>query len=318
MPKKGRGKKQTSKLKTIESLTNGDFTWVNVKATTPKEMLELKKRFGFHDDDLASALPPTKRPQIVERDDYLFVIMMFPTYNRTTGVMHRTEVDFFLGHNYVVTVHQNKLESIRQYYGQCADAKSPECVTGEAGQVMYRILYRLLFGIHEMLVHMGNDIDKMHDLVISDGKRAQTIAEILRVKMNVSTFRSAVQSHKRLVSKLTAYGTQKMDWDGFDRSMLELKEDAKENWDLTQNYRDTINAIHDAFTSSVNVKTGEIMKILTLLTAMMLPLSLVTTTFAMDLDGMPFRGPGGFSIVFGLMIIMGVLTYWFYIKKRWI
>tara|TARA_Y100000031_G_C8225479_1_gene388086 strand:- start:167 stop:1123 length:957 start_codon:yes stop_codon:yes gene_type:complete len=318
MPTKGRGKKQTSKLRTVESLTNGNFSWVNVKATTNKEILELKKRFNFHEDDLASALPPTQRPQIVERDDYLFVIFMFPTYDRKAGIMHRTEVDFFLGKNYVVTVHQNKLESIKRYYGQCADAKTPECVTGEAGEVMYRILYRLLRGIHEMLVHMGNDIDDMHEQVVEGARKSHTIAEILRVKMNVSTLRSSVQSHKRLISKLTSYGTQKMSWRQFDRAMLELKEDAKENWDLTQNYLDTINAIHDAFTSSVNVKTGDIMKVLTLLTATMLPLSLVTTTFAMDLEGMPFRGPGGFMIVFGVMIIMGVLSYWFYIKKRWL
>ncbi len=313
-----RKQKQQSKLKTIESLTNGDFSWVNVKATTAKEMQELKKQFAFDDADLASALPPTQRPQIVERDGYLFVIMMFPTYNRVTGVMHRTEVDFFLGKNYVVTVHQNKLESIKEYFTNCADSTFPVCVDGEAGQVMYRILAHLLDGIQEMMVHIGNDIDNMHGQVIAGGHRSETIAEILRIKMNVSTFRSAVQSHKRLISKLTAYGTANMAWKDFDRAMLELKEDAKENWDLTQNYQDTISSIHDAFASDVNVKTGEIMKLLTMLTAMMLPLSLVTTTFAMDLEGLPFRGPGGFWIVFGGMWVLAVLSYWFYINKKWL
>ena len=280
-------------------------------------MADLKKNFGFHDDDLASALPPTQRPQIVEREDYLFVILMFPTYDRDTGIVHRTEVDFFLGHDYLVTVHQNKLESIREYYQTCGD-NTKMCVSSKTGEVLYNILAELLHGIDEMLVHIGNDIDRMHEEVVAGRQLEETIVEILRIKMNVSTFRSAVQSHKRLISKLTAYGVQHMQWEHFDRSMMELKEEAKENWDLTQNYRDTIQAIHDAFTSSVNVNTGAIMKLLTMLTAVMLPLSLVTTTFAMDLEGMPFRGPGGFWIVFGIMWLMAVFSYWFYISKRWI
>ncbi len=311
-----RPKKNTSS--TINMLKGNGCSWVNVCATTKLEMSELHSRFDFYEEDLEAALPPIQRPHIIEREHYLFVIMLFPMYDRSTGIMHRTEVDFFIGQNYIVTIHQNTLESLKVFFEFCVTQHDSQKLLSSPGAVLDSILNEIMFGISDMLVHMGNDIDVLHDRIFESKHEENVISELLRIKTNVSTFRSAVQSHKRILDKLLSYEILQNSSRLIAESMRELQEESKENWDTIQNYHDNVNALNEAFVSKVGVRTNHIMKFLTMISAVMLPLSLVTTIFAMDVGGLPMQGENGFMILAGVMIIMTLLSLWFYKAKQWL
>lgn len=96
-------------LKNVLEFRNAKFSWINVTKNGEKEVEYLRKKFGFHEIDLKDCLPPLQRPKLVVRKNYLFMILLFPVFDRKTRVLHASEVDFFITPKTLLTVSSNEL-----------------------------------------------------------------------------------------------------------------------------------------------------------------------------------------------------------------
>lgn len=292
--------------------TNG-CVWINLTRASEKELRRLQVRFDFLDEDIITCLPPIQRPQVIERSAYIFFTLIFPVYDRKTNVIGRTEVDFFIGDNYVVTVHENTLESLRHYF---AERKKTQNI-GSAGECARDILYALTEGIPPMLVHVGNDIDTIRAALFTSRTQA-VIESILRIRTNVSTLRNTLYGHRRIIEKtalLLAHKNHNERASGFEI----IAENTKNNWELVGIHHQTISAIHDSYSAYVTARTNEVMKTLTMFAVVIFPLSLIAAIFAIDLPGMPFKEMEyGFWFVTGGMGLFAVCMYLFYKEKRWL
>lgn len=309
-------------MDTIKITESDNLTWVNITNPGPKEMGFLASNFSFHPLDLKDCRPPLQRPKLVARDNYLFMILQFPVYNKQTKEVFASEIDFFILPNYVVTVHSNEIEPIIELLELCQKDKDGQekLFEGSFLNLLYRILDQLTLYPFPMLNHINLDIDNVEKKIFTHFDR-ETVRETLNIKRNIVNFRKSMQAHKNVLKKLIEKSRELFSLGGnLEEYYFELIENTKEIWDLLENYKDSINALYETHDSLSNFRLSNIMKTLTIFSVIVFPLTLLAAIFGMNtLGSMPFANhPFGFWLIILIMVIGSSGMYVYFKKKDWI
>ncbi len=306
------------KPKHIHIVKQDNFQWINVTKNTAREINWLKKNFKFHDLDLKDCLPPNQRPKLAEHEDHLFMILLFPVYNRKTREIKTVEVDFFISQNYLVIVHDGQLPPIREFFTEFqkrAKAKDFDQEHDPSG-LLYETLNRLFDYCFPMLIHISNDIEKIGSQVFTK-HGLKLIYEVALIKKNIVSFRKAMQAHKTIIRKLVETSSRFFPNIKLDLYFKNLIEQTKEIWDLLENDRDTINALYESQTSISSYRLNRIIKTLTIISVVFMPINLLAFLFGMETPHPLTGNPYGFWIVGGIMSMVGLVMIIGFKKKGW-
>lgn len=267
-------------------------------------------------------MPPLQRAHIAERDEYIFMTLLYPVFDRKTRIIYSSEVDFVIAENRLITVNPDGLPGLQEIFEAFKTSSTEKKKVsaafhhGDVYRLLLTILTELEQGIYPMLVHLSTDIDEIEARLFRDYEK-NLIQELLRIKTNVVNIRKAIQAHKtvlrqfiksadgRIVTKVVPY---------YER----LIDQTKEVWDALDVQRDTINALHETNASLIDFRINEIMKTLTIFSVVIFPITLLAAIFGMNTSEMPFiDSPHGFWIIIGIMAacVTGMLA--FFKSKKW-
>lgn len=308
-----------AKNKNIEITKFKNFQWYNIKDIKPRDINYLRKEFNFNKIDIENCLPPLQRPKILKYPEYIFMILLFPYYDREAKEIRLTEVDFFISNKYIVTVHQNILDPLKILSKKYRDMENLDSEFGtNPANLLYDMLDSLLSYCFPMLTHVGNDIDEIEEKIFNNNQQ-ENIKDILLIKRNIVNFRKAMQAHKNVIRKLIAHAPIFFETKKLAIYFENLVEQTKDIWDLLENYKDTIDALHNSNESIVSFRLSEIMKTLTIFSVIVFPLNLFAAIFSMNVTGTPFVDhPFGFWIVMLMMFYGTVGMLAFFKGKKWI
>lgn len=309
------------KPKNIKIIEDNKYTWVNVDRADLRGMDYLNQNFHFNELDLKDCPPPIQRPKLIERPNYLFAILLFPIYNRRKRTIEAAEVDFFIGSDFFVTVHNGELEPLTHFFEECQkfEGVRSRYFEGNPANLIYELMNRLVLYCFPILNHIGLDIDNI-ERSIFDGEQKRMLSEILLIKQNIVSFRKSMQAHKNIIKKLTEEMPRHYRTDLLDPQFKSLVEYTKEIWDLLENYRETIEALQQTNESLISFRLNQIMKTLTIFSVIVFPLTLLSSIFGMNtVDGMPWTtDPLGFWKVIIVMLIGTVGMLLFFKRKKWL
>lgn len=305
----------------LTDLVGPDAVWTHVSRTDDRTLQALRDRFSFHELDLRDIKPPLQRPKLVIRDGYLFMILLFPYYQPKHRDIWITEVDVFVGKNSIVTVNDHdEFSPLKQL---AAEARSnPElCTTLLAGGIsaaLYRLLDRLHQSAFPMLVHISQDIDDVEEQLFEKQTNG-LVEEILRIKTNIVDFRRAMQGHKPVLEKLLFHGATVIDIKKQQAYWNDLIDVTKEIWAYLETQRETIGALHETHASLLSHRISEVMKRLTLVSVVLLPLTLVASLFGMNVEDVPFGDhPYGFWIIVVVLFLIFSLVHRYFKSRDWV
>ncbi|MBI4281488.1 magnesium transporter CorA family protein [Candidatus Uhrbacteria bacterium] len=300
-------------------LTTPSVRWVNVTRPEKRELAYLAKEFKFHPLDLEDCASPAQRPKLVEYPQYLFLVLIFPLYDRKTMEVVPAEIDFFISEKYVVTVHRSELFPFMQFFDECRkDLSLQHRVMASADQLLYEILERLLAHTFPMLDHVSVDISRLQKEIFA-GNENQFVREILSTRRNIVTFRRIMQAHKAIIRRVEDKGKKFFKGKGLTFYFDNLVDHTKDIWDALENQKDSIEALKDTNEALVSFQLNNIMKLLTIISVVMLPAGLIANIFSTNAHDAPIIGlPGDFWILIGLMTIVGVTMLAFFHKKKWL
>src|SRR3989344_994242 len=284
-------------MKIIRELQQNGLVWVDVGKQTKKDLLLLQKRFGFCDSDVEESLPPFQRAKIVQRPDYYFMVLHFPVFDRETRRLGFTEIDFFLSSDYLVTVHDSKLLTITNFFEECKKKSSSRqnYFKGTAVHLLFELLNRLLDAVFPILLHVNDDINLVDRKLFTRVPGREMAEEILRLKTNVVTFRRTMQGHRTVLERLIMYSGRDLDVGSYQNLLNSIREFTNEIWHMLESQKESINALHETNESLVNLRTNEVMKILTIISVITFPLTLFVALFDSRALGNPFVNlAGGF------------------------
>ncbi|MFH1457522.1 MAG: magnesium transporter CorA family protein [Patescibacteria group bacterium] len=297
---------------------NSGPRWVNVTKQTKGQINWLRKNFKFNELTLKDCLPPNQRPKVSEYEDYIFMILQFPVYNSQTGEIESSEIEFFIARNYLITVHNNRIPVINQLFNKEAKNNSKNTTIAT---LLYAVMSELLHYCFPMLNHISLDIDAIESHIFKIGhNNINTIKEILRIKRNIVDFRKIMQAHKSIIQKLIRTSDKLLTTEKLESYYSNLVNHTKDIWEFLENYKDTIDAMHETHESLNSNRLNQIIKTLTIFSVIVFPLTLLAAIFGMNtMHSMPFiNSLYDFWYIVGIMLI-SVLCMIFYFKhKKWI
>lgn len=306
----------------IQEIKYQNLRWINILNPKQEEIEYLRQNFNFHPLDLEDCVTPTQRPKIDEYEKYHFMVLLFPIYDRKKREIISEEVHFFISDSYLITIHNNALEPLSDFFHLCQNSQEirKKYFIGTAEKILYYVLEKLLMSIYPMLDHIILDINNIEKEIFA-GEEKQMVKEILIIRRNITDFRKIMQAHKKTLQKL-ATGLQESDLfliQKTDPYYNDLIDHTKEIWDALEGYKEAIEALQETNESLISNRINEIMKTLTVISVTMLPITLIASLFGMNTDYLPFKEhPFGFWIVLTItMIVIGSLIFTLK-KKKWI
>jgi magnesium transporter len=295
---------------------SGVSVWVDLDRPTPEEGRILNDVFHFHEFAIEDALSESHHPKIESYDDYLYLILHGIDFSASEHCFRTKDIDFFLGAQFLVTVHPGVSRSIGKVGSACGrDAR----ILGEGpGMLLYRIVDTMVDNYRPEVEKLGERLDELENEVF-ERPNAQLARRILNFKKDISSLRQVVLPQRDAVGRLArrefpliseplAYGFR----DIHDH-LVRLSDEA-------MFFQDRITSILDAHLSAVSNQLNQVMKVLTIIATLFMPLTVFTGMYGMNVP-LPHL-PGGegaqFWWILGIMLVMSGGMVLYFRRKNWI
>lgn len=291
--------------------------FVMVNRNDNKTLQQLKERFGYHDLDLADTAPPLQSTKLAVRHDYLFMILLYPVYDRRTKIISSAEIDFYIEKDRVTVVDPAGLPQLKEFCEKLEKGYKEQ--PQDVPQLLYMILETMIEAIYPMLRHIAVDVEEIEAKLFRNFERS-LIKDLLRVKTNIVSIRKSIQGHKNVIRKLVTQASYRYaSVNKLEEYFDKLVEETKDIWDRLELQKNTIDALHETNASLLDYQTNEIMKTLTIISVITFPLTLFATLFATRAAGMPIvDSPYGFWILSSIVAVLAILMLVIFKKKNWI
>ncbi len=300
---------------------NDQLEWANISLAGKKEIEYLRKRYNFDLTELqaSSSKIISQRPRIKKHDDYVFLILHFPVFK--DGKILPEEIDFFLGHGFLVTVHSNRSKELNEFFNYCKkDGDALLSYKFESSAILlYEILHKLMVACYNLLDQNSIAINNAEKIIFEEEQK-RAVTEILHLRRNIINLRKIMQNHKNILKKLMLLESSIVPEEDIRKYYNKLIEHSKRIWENLDNQKEVIEVLHETNASLLNYKISDIMKTLTIFSVIVFPLTLLAAIFGMNVvEGMPFiNSPYGFWIIIAVMMTGSLFMLLFFERKKWL
>ena len=311
--------KEKEKRLNLETVTWGDLTWVNIEPPTEREIEHLAQNYPFHPLDLDDCLSRIQRPKIDEYKDYLFLVFHFPVYNIEARVTNPSQLSVFIGKNYLITLHKGELKPLVKLFRDCElneDTREENFSQGTS-YLLYRIVDRLVDYCLPIISKISANIEKTEDNIFASRGLPRAIGIISMLRRDVIAFRRIIWPMRAVIAslepKIRRFTT--MDLAVYFGDMIDHVDKI---WDALDEFKEIIEGLNDAHDSLATNRTNEVMRMLTIIATILLPLTVVASLYGMNIP-LPFQ-ESAYSLAFVLVIWVVIVTcmLYFFRRQRWI
>lgn len=299
------------------------FLWVDLEKPTPEETrMVLEDIFHFHPLSIEDCVKVSPSPKVEEYtpkegdlfQPYLFMVIHAVDYSRKDGVFATSELNFFLGKNFLVTYHEVPLRSVQSTEDRCLRG------TVHVARAPDRVAHTLLDGIVEnykpALDELSLEIADLEGQVIQSPTR-ETLNHILQIKKEVLHLRQIIGPQREVLARF-ARAEFKLIRPHLVPYYRDVYDALFHISELAQSYTDSLTGILQVYLNMSSNQTGEVVKLLTMITVVTTPLIVVGTWYGMNFQGMPeLRWKYGYELAIGVTVISTAITVWWFKRKKW-
>ena len=309
------------KKSNLNSISCGKLTWIYIEQPTIQDVEYLAGNFKFNVLNLDDVLSRVQRPKIDEYPDHLFIVLHFPVYNKANRVTTPSEVDIFIGESYIVTVHKSgDLKPLAKFFNECHvdEGICNAYMSRSSGFLLYHILDRLVNYCFPILDKVVDNTEKVEDLIFARAV-PETVREISLIRRDLISFRRVIHPQITVMEALerVEYPFLKEDQDVY---FGDIADHIRKIWDSLEDCKEVVDGLADTSNWLTSHRIQEIMRVLTIVMAIMAPATLLASIY-----GMNVHLPGGRTETFiPLIIIIGIMLaitgsmLWFFHRRHWI
>jgi len=302
----------------LAELSANGLTWAHLDSPGKEEAEELAARFGWHPLDVEDILSKRQRPKIDEYPDYLFVVLHFPVYDKTIQRLNAAELDVVLGGDYLVTLPNVQLLPVTRLFHRCQENGElrEQLFSKGSGRLLYEILDDLFDYCFPILDKIGHKLDSIEDEMF-DGRAEDVVRDISNVKQEIISYRKIIKPERATLRSLERH-VERFLPENLELYFDDIIDAAERIWDLLDNNKEVVDGLEDTNESVISHRQNDVLRVLTVIATIMLPLTLVTGIFGMNV-GVPGEGDiGAFWTIVALMLALGVGMLGFFRWKRWL
>ena len=291
-------------VETIEGPGPAGLRWINIPHYGAPEREWLEANFDFHPLDYEDLRSRNQRPKVDDYDDYLFVVLQFPRYDKEVGRLNAAELDVFVGPDYVITIPNRPIAALDYLFERCRnDSEFRDQLFGKgAGYLLYRIVDDSVDASFPMLRKIGAKLEALEDGVF-EGRSNEVVRELFTAKQEVINFRTIVRPMRPALVDLERT-TSRYIADDLEMYFDDINDASERVWDMLENFKEVVEALEETNESVLSHQLNNILRILTAFSVILLPLTLIASIFGMNVH-VPGQGQvEGFWLIVGAMVVL--------------
>ena len=309
----------------LESISYGGVTWVDVRNPTRKEIDLLAQDYPFHHLNLDDCISKIQLTKIDQHDDYLFILVHFPSYSTEEGDVVSNQISVFLGKDYLVSLHRGD-KRLTEMFEECKshEAKRQAFMAKSALLLLYHVLDRLVDDLFPMLDKVMDYLDEIEDKVFDE--RVSAMLEVNRLRRRIGDLRRIVFPLRRLILDLATNAQQFTSHD-LSAYYSDIKDHIEKAWETLEEAKETIEIYKDTDFSLSAEKSNKILAVLTIIFTLTIPIVTIGTIY-----GMNVKLPGGIETgawtffgpytTFLILLLAGItpstLMAWYFRRRGWL
>jgi magnesium transporter len=297
------------------------LTWIHLgPPVDPETVNELRARFGWHPLDVEDVLSKRQRPKIDDYGDegYLFGVLHFPAYDKNVQRLNAGELDFFLGPDYLVTIENVELLPVTRLFNRVQEDEQfrNQLFEKSSGRLLYEVLDDLFDYCFPILDKIAYKLDSIED-DIEDRRSEEIVTDISKAKQEIISYRKIIKPQRPALRLLERH-IERFLPENLELYFDDLVDASERIWDLLDNYKEVVEALEDTNESVISHRQNDILRILTIFSVILLPLTLISGIFGMNVLFPGEHTHAAFWAIVGLMIatIAGMIA--FFKAKGWL
>jgi magnesium transporter len=302
----------------LAELSAHGLTWVYLDAPTPDEAARLAERFGWHPLDLEDVLSKRQRPKVDEYPEYLFSVLHFPAYDKTIQRLNAAELDVFVGPDFLITLPNVELLPVTRLFARCQEDEElrDSLFSRGSGYLLYHVLDDLFDYCFPILDKIGHKLDSIEDEMF-EGRAEDVVRDLSNVKQEIISYRKIIKPERSTLRVLDGR-VQRYLPEELDLYFDDIVDAAERIWDLLDNYKEVVEGLEQTNESVISHRQNNVLRILTVFSVVLLPLTLLSGIFGMNVDFPGFGTAEAFWVIVGVMVGLATGLVGFFRYKRWL
>lgn len=302
----------------VSALKFKNIQWLNIARPDEGTITELEKKFKFHHLDLEDCLSQSQRPKIDEYEKYLFIVLDFPAYHPKTKRITVSEIKIFIGQNYMVTLHEGHDRLNKIFANLQKNLKMKKQFMGQGtGYLLYELVSELFDDCFPILNKITVAINELEEDIFEHEEHNDMLNEILVIKKDIINFRRMIIPQRSVVAQLE-HKNKKFLPDSLEVYFDDIVDKIEKLWSSLENLKELIESLQDTNESVISHNTNKVMKTLTIFSVVMLPLTVVTGFYGMNV-GLPYaNNPAAVNGITAIMAGIVIAMLLFFKIKKWL
>ena len=301
-----------------QAVAEPGVSWINVSGIHDTALIEtLGKAFDFHSLTLADIVNTAQRLKVEEFKNYLFIVMKMLSCNDDSSELNIEHVSLILGQNYVISFQEAPGDVFDSLRDRIRSGKG-RIRTMKADYLAYALMDAVVDNYFIAAERIGDRLEIIDDKILSD-PRHEDMRAIHLLKLDILNMRKAAWPLREEISTLSKYEGQDIKTSETAVYWRDLYDHTIQIIDMVENFREILGGIHDTYLSSLSNRMNEIMKMLTVMATVFIPLTFIAGVYGMNFENMPeLKWHYSYYVVLGgmFLITVGMLAY--FRRKKWI
>lgn len=303
----------------IRQISGSRTTWINIVHPTAQDAEALRRIYPYiHPLNLEDILSTNERPKIDTYDDYIFIVMHFPVWDAKMSLSRQSEVEFFIGRGYIITIHEGNLKPLERLYERSLsdDENAKKFLSGGAPHAFYHIVDMLVDYVFPIMRRTDANIRAIEETIF-DADSSDVIREITVLRRDIIALRRIIRQQVPILQALEriTHPIIQEDLEDYFGDILDHLYRAR---DMIDEDYEVIGSLSDTANTLVSHRINGVMRVLTVFSVVMLPLTLISSIYGMNVDLPLSDHPSAFLLVNGAMVLIAVSMLAYFRMKKWL
>lgn len=300
-----------------KNLEKDDVFWFNVNGISSPNVIEkIGAMFNLHPLLLEDVLSPNQRPKFEEYGDYVFLILKKIEWSEVDWDIITEQVSFVLLPPKLITFQEQKDDFLSSIEQRIEKAKG-KIRSSDSSYLLYAIMDSIIDRYFITLEKIGEIIDAM-ELKISANPNPSLVRNIHSLKHTMMIFKKSVWPLREAINYLIRTENEII---SSTNSVYyrDLNDHLYQVLDTVESYRELLASLLDLYLTMIGNKTNEIMKVLTIIATIFIPLTFIAGVYGMNFEFMPeLSSPWGYPVIWMIMILLTIALLYYFRRKKWI
>ena len=303
----------------LAELSANGLTWINLESLDNASVTSLAERFGWHPLDLEDVFSRRQRPKVDDYPEYLFAVLHFPRYDKAIQRLNAAEIDIFLGPDYLVTIPNVELLPVTRLFRRCEEDAEfrDELFAKGSGRLLYEVLDDLFDYCFPILDKIGYKLDALEDDVFENRRSEDIVRDISNAKQEIISYRKIIKPERSTLRLLERH-VERFLPEELELYFDDIVDASERIWDLLDNYKEVVEGLEDTNESVISHRQNNVLRVLTVVSVILLPLTLISGIFGMNVHFPGFDTAWAFWTIVGGMLATALSLIAFFRYKRWL